>query len=127
MSNAFDTRLLKFGVVGVSGMLIDFGITWLLKEYFRVNRFVANACGFCLAVTSNYLLNRNWTFGQTSAGIPLQFSKFFIVSLTGLAINTLLLFLFTKKTRINFYVLKLFVIGIVFFWNYFINLIFTFR
>mgnify|MGYP001293249327 FL=1 len=55
-------KFLKFGIVGSSGMIMDFGTTWLLKEKVKINKYVANSTGFILAATSNYLLNRFWTF-----------------------------------------------------------------
>ena len=120
------TRLIKFGVVGISGMVIDFGFTWLCKEKLKWNKYLSNSIGFTLAVINNFILNRNWTFENTNAVAP-QFLRFLLVSLSGLAINNLLLYFFIKKTNRNFYFLKLVTIGIVFLWNYFINLFFTFN
>lgn len=119
-------RFLKFGIVGLSGMVVDFSVTWLCKEKLKWNKYLSNSIGFTLAVINNYILNRTWTFQNTSAVTP-QFLRFLLVSLAGLAINNLLLYIFVKKTNRNFYMLKLVVIGIVFFWNYFINLLFTFN
>ncbi len=119
-------RFLKFGLVGLSGMAVDFSATWLCKEKLKWNKYLSNSIGFTLAVINNYILNRTWTFRNTSAVTP-QFLRFLLVSLAGLAINNLLLYIFVKKINRNFYVLKLLVIGIVFFWNYFINLLFTFN
>jgi putative flippase GtrA len=127
MINALDTRLLKFGVVGLSGMAIDFSITWLCKEKFRLNRYLSNSLGFCCAVTTNFLLNRYWTFESNTQPFNGQFARFLLVSLTGLLINNLLLYLLVKQIKINFYFLKLIVIGLVFFWNYFANFLFTFN
>ena len=125
--NGLDfTRLIKFGVVGISGMVIDFGFTWLCKEKLKWNKYLSNSIGFTLAVINNFILNRNWTFENTNAVAP-QFLRFLLVSLSGLAINNLLLYFFIKKTNRNFYFLKLVTIGIVFLWNYFINLFFTFN
>jgi putative flippase GtrA len=127
MINALDTRLLKFGVVGLSGMAIDFSITWLCKEKFRLNRYLSNSLGFCCAVTTNFLLNRYWTFESNTQPFNGQFARFLLVSLTGLLINNVLLYLLVKQIKINFYFLKLIVIGLVFFWNYFANFLFTFN
>lgn len=122
-----DERFLKFGVVGLSGMAIDFGVTWLCKEKMKWNKFVANSLGFCCAVINNFLLNRYWTFGAAAQPMGEQFMKFVLVSLTGLGLNNLLLYLLLKHAKANFYVLKFVVIGLVFFWNYFANFIFTFH
>jgi len=32
-------KFLKFCAVGLSGMAIDFGATWILKEKVKINRF----------------------------------------------------------------------------------------
>jgi putative flippase GtrA len=53
------SKLLKFGIVGCSGMIIDFGMTYLCKEILKINKFISNGIGFILAATSNYFLNRN--------------------------------------------------------------------
>lgn len=127
MINALDNRLFKFGLVGLSGMAIDFSVTWVCKERFGFNKYLANSLGFCVAVTSNFLLNRYWTFESGAHPFTLQFARFMLVSLSGLAINNVLLYLLVKKLQTNFYFLKLIVIGIVFFWNYFVNFLFTFN
>ena len=48
----FILKFLKFGVVGFSGVFVDFGITWLCKEKIRLNKYLSNAIGFICAATS---------------------------------------------------------------------------
>jgi len=127
MINALDNHLFKFGLVGLSGMAIDFSVTWACKEKLGFNKYLSNSLGFCLAVTSNFLLNRYWTFGTGARPFMPQFASFILVSLAGLVINNLLLYGFVKKLRFDFYLLKLIVTGLVFFWNYLLNLLFTFN
>jgi putative flippase GtrA len=127
MKKILSGRIIKFGIVGMSGMIIDFGTTWICKEKLRINKYVANSAGFICAMFSNYVLNRYWTFESTDSHIATQFTKFFLVSLIGLAINNTLLYLLVRNTKHNFYLLKLVVIGIVFIWNYFANMLYTFH
>ena len=127
MNKILNARFIKFGIVGMSGMIIDFGTTWICKEKLKINKYIANSTGFVCAMLSNYCLNRYWTFESTDNHVAIQFTKFLLVSLIGLAINNTLLYLFVKNTKLNFYLLKLFVIGIVFIWNYFANLLYTFH
>jgi putative flippase GtrA len=127
MINALDNHLFKFGLVGLSGMAIDFSITWICKEKLGFNKYLSNSLGFCFAVTSNFLLNRYWTFESNTQPLTPQFARFILVSLSGLAINNALLYGLVKKLQTNFYLLKLIVIGLVFFWNYFANFMFTFN
>ncbi len=127
MNNLVSLKLVKFGIVGFSGLLLDFSITWLCKEKLKWNKYLSNSLGFSVAVCSNFLLNKYWTFQSTSLLASTQFLQFLVVSVIGLSINNLLLYLFSKKLQANFYFLKLIVIGIVFLWNYTMNFLFTFK
>lgn len=123
----FNIKFLKFGVVGMIGIGIDFFITWLCKEKMGINKYISNAIGFSFAVVNNFLWNRYWTFEANDQPFAEQFVKFVLIAFAGLAINSLLLFLIVKFLKINFYVTKLLVIGLVFFWNFFMNYLFTFH
>ena len=123
---AFLTKFLKFCVVGFSGTAIDFGLTWLCKEIFKVPKFLANAIGFVVAATSNYILNRTWTWGSTNEQVGVEYVKFFAVSLIGLGLNTLILYVFNEKLKLNFYLSKVIATGVVMLWNFFANNFFTF-
>lgn len=120
-------KFVKFGVVGFSGMIIDFGITWVCKERLKLNKFVANSCGFTLAVVNNYILNRIWTFESRNPQWQAELGKFVLISLVGLLLNNLLLFVFHSKLKLNFYIAKAIAIGCVVVWNFGINMLVTFN
>lgn len=122
----FIEKFLKFGVVGFSGIFVDFGITYFLKEKLRVHKYVANSLGFIMATISNYLLNRYWTFNTGQSAQFLQFGKFFGIAMIGLILNNLLIYLLNDKLKFNFYVSKAFAIAIVSVWNFFGNYLYTF-
>ena len=119
-------KFIKFGVVGFIGLIIDFSITWILKEKLKVNKFIANGAGFATAATVNYFINRVWTFQSDNPDIKAEYFSFIIVSVIGLGINSLALWFFIKKFKLNFYVAKLLAIGITTIWNFGANLLFTF-
>jgi|LauGreDrversion4_1035100.scaffolds.fasta_scaffold06049_2 putative flippase GtrA len=127
MTYYFSSQLIKFALVGITGMGLDFGTTWLLKEKVKINKFVANACGFSIAVVNNFILNKYWTFDNQNPIATEQFVKFLVISIVGLGINSLLLFILLKKIKGNFYLVKLAVIGLVFFWNFSANYLYTFK
>jgi putative flippase GtrA len=120
-------KFIRFGVVGISGMAVDFGMTYLCKEIIRIPKYIANAIGFTLAASTNYILNRIWTFQSQDPAILVEYSKFFMVSLIGLGINTLVLWILVSRFKKHFYLSKLFAIGVVMIWNFLANLLFTFR
>jgi putative flippase GtrA len=123
----FILKFLKFCLVGASGMIIDFGTTWLLKEKVHLNKYISNSSGFILAATSNYLFNRRWTFHNDDPHIVVQYSSFIGISLIGLAINNLVIYFLHGKLKYNFYISKLIAVVVVTIWNFGMNFLFTFR
>jgi putative flippase GtrA len=127
LSQSFFYKFLKFGIVGFSGVFVDFGITYLTKEKLRIPKYIANAIGFSTAATTNYFLNRIWTFKSTNPEVMVEFSEFFAISMIGLGINTLILWILVSKFKMNFYVAKIFAIAVVTVWNFLANAFFTFN
>ena len=119
-------KFLKFCIVGFSGMLVDFGITYLSKEKLKIQKYIANALGFISAATVNYFLNRIWTFHSNNPHIGIEFSKFLLVSAIGLGINSIILWLLVSRFKKNFYLAKLIAIGITTIWNFIANVAVTF-
>jgi putative flippase GtrA len=123
----FFLKFIKFCVVGFSGMILDFGLTWLLKERLRINKYVANSTGFIFAATSNYILNRLWTFQSENKQVTNEYLSFMLISLAGLALNNFVIFLLHDKLKLNFYIAKVGAVGVVTLWNFGMNYFFTFR
>ena len=122
----FAFRFLKFGGVGLSGLLVDFSLTWLCKEKLGLQKYVSNTIGFLAAASSNYYLNRIWTFDSHNPNILTQYGNFLIISTIGLGLNTLLIYSFHDRMKLNFYLAKLLAIGCVMLWNFLANYFFTF-
>ena len=56
-----------------------------------MHHIVAAIGAFCVAVSSNFLLNRAWTFGAKDGHAGFQAARFFAVSLIGLGVNLAIL------------------------------------
>ena len=130
-------KFLKFGIVGASGMVVDFGVLYLMRNVLGLPDLWANTISFTAAATSNYFLNRVWTWRSTSRNVGVEYAKFFFVSLIGLGLNSLIVFLL-KDTSIvprfvdttldwDFWVAKIIATAIVMVWNFLANNFFTFR
>lgn len=120
-------KFFKFGIVGVSGTAIDFGVTYMLKEWLKTNKFVANSIGFSVAVTTNFIFNRIFTFHSENPDIWGQYFKFCSIGLVGLAMNNAIIYLCEKKFGFNFYFSKLLATLVVMVWNFGANMLFTFK
>jgi len=83
-------QLGKFCAVGAVGYLVNLAVYASLLHG-GVHYLLAATCSFLVAVTSNYILNRHWTFRDRRAGVAAQGMRFFIVSLASLGANLLVL------------------------------------
>ena len=83
-------QLAQFCVVGAIGFAINLAVYRTLVHN-GVEFLVAAVCSFLVAVTSNYTLNRYWTFRDHRGHIGIQGMRFFAVSLVALGANLLLL------------------------------------
>lgn len=119
-------KFIKFGIVGVSGTAVDFGVTYSLKEWAKLNKYFANSIGFMVAVTTNYIFNRIFTF-HSEGDITSQYLKFVIIGLVGMGLNNLLIYVMDKKFGISFYVAKIIATLIVMLWNFGGSYLFAFK
>ena len=84
-------ELVKFGLVGGSGYLINLAVFAVLTSNFDLHHIVAAIGSFCVAVSSNFFWNRHWTFAAGHGHAGFQAARFFAVSIAALLINLVVL------------------------------------
>ncbi len=144
-------RFVKFAIVGTIGAVVDFTVLNIMKLVFeaiglgegwdlsmstrQIQLAVANTISFSAAVLSNFTWNRLWTFPESrERPLGTQLLQFTIVNITGLLINTVILIGMDQymlqnilPARVSYNIAKAFAICVVLFWNFGINLIWTYR
>jgi putative flippase GtrA len=80
-------QLLRFGLVGVSGYLVNLAVFALLSGGLGLHHLIAAVGAFCVAVSSNFFWNRHWTFAAGDGHAGFQAARFFAVSAAALLIN----------------------------------------
>ena len=73
-------QLLKFCVVGASGYAVNLAIYALLLNAANLHYAPSATASFLVAATSNYALNRHWTFRAQRGHVGIQGARFLIVS-----------------------------------------------
>jgi putative flippase GtrA len=94
-------QLVKFGLVGGSGYLINLAVFAVLAETLGVHHVGAAIGAFCVAVTNNFLLNRHWTFAAGDGHAGFQAMRFFAVSIAALTINLIALEALVSETSLG--------------------------
>ena len=110
-------QILKFGVVGGIAFVIDYGILFLLAKVIGLNELISAAISFIISLTFNYFLSTKWVF-EAKKQTPKEVIIFVLLSVVGLGINEVLIYLGTKKLGIDVMIVKLFATAIVMVYNF---------
>lgn len=128
------TRFAKFAVVGALGAVIDFGLLNLMRGYFGWDLIWANTLSVSIAMLSNFIWNRYWTFPESrSRKKRTQLPQFALVNLIGLVINNLIVvgidavLVSHVGEPWSYNIAKAIAIGVVLFWNFGVNRLWTYR
>ena len=85
---------MKFGIVGIIAFFIDFGVFKLLSGVFGVHYLVANFFGFTISLIFNYIASMTFVFERKeNADKRAEFVIFTVLSVIGLLLNELIIFL----------------------------------
>lgn len=57
-------QYIKYCFVGASGVIVNLVITYCLTEFLHVFYLLSALIGISVSMTSNFLLNKNWTFSE---------------------------------------------------------------
>ncbi len=127
-------RFAKFAVVGALGSVIDFSLLNLMRGVFGWQLIWANTLSVSVAIVSNFIWNRLWTFPESRTRKKrTQLVQFALVNFFGLLLNNLIVvgFDYLLSPYINepwsYNIAKAIAIGIVLFWNFGANRLWTYR
>ncbi|MBK9603791.1 MAG: GtrA family protein [Anaerolineales bacterium] len=133
-SNKEIERFSRFLAVGAVGTLLDFSLLTLLKLA-GLPTLLANSLSFTAGLVNNFTWNRLWTFGDAiQPDWRRQLVQFTAVSLVGLALNNLIVLslegifgTMLGQPDWGYLPAKVIATGVVVFWNYFANRMWTFK
>ena len=101
-------QIIKFGVVGVIAFIIDFVITMVTYSFLKGNlsidasSVIASFLGFTISVIVNYLLSMKYVFvRRDNLSRKREFIIFVVLSVIGLLINELVIWLSTSIIYVN--------------------------
>jgi putative flippase GtrA len=119
-------QLLKFGIVGGSGYLINLAVFTALTGSLGVHHTIAAIGAFCVAVSSNFFWNRHWTFEPGDDHPAFQAARFFVVSLASLAINLAVLEALVRGTSLGVVAAQAIAVALAMPFNFLGNKLWTF-
>jgi putative flippase GtrA len=122
-------RLVKFGIVGASGVLVNMGCLYVLKEFVGIPYFVASLIAIELSILSNFTVNLLWTWRDRSEGaFWTKIWRYHVgAGATAFLGNYLILIALTELFKLHYLLSNLIGIGVGTLANYVINDLWTFK
>ncbi|WP_139653433.1 GtrA family protein [Raoultibacter phocaeensis] len=117
--NRLIAQIMKFGVVGAIAFVIDYGLLVFLTEVFGIEYLISATISFTVSVVFNYLASMRYVFAHKEGlSRRREFALFVILSVIGLLINNVCLWLGVDVFGIDYRISKIVVTAIVMVWNF---------
>ncbi len=140
-STLFDflMQFSKFFFIGGVSLLINWGVMLLTQRVIHMevvfsfgdtqikDYMIGAVLGFIVSAIANYFLNKKFTFNNKLKAYGKQMTKFFMVSIIGLILNTAITILLVERVGVPPTIVTPLAAAIVLFWNYFGHRVFTFK
>lgn len=112
-------QFMKFGIVGVMAFVIDYGFMILLTEVFGVPYLISTTVSFIVSVIFNYFASMRFVFKRKDdMSRKREFIIFVVLSVIGLVINDVFMWLMVDFLYIDYRISKIVVTFIVAVWNF---------
>ena len=112
-------QFFKFGIVGVICFIIDYGLMIALTELANVPYLISCGISFSVSVIVNYILSMRFVFAsKKDVDKRKEFALFVLLSISGLLLTELLMWLFVAGVHINYMIAKIITTGIVMVYNF---------
>lgn len=112
-------QFMKFGIVGVIAFVIDYGFMVLLTEVFGVPYLISTTVSFIISVIFNYFASMRFVFKRKDdMSRRREFIIFVVLSVIGLVINDVFMWLMVDFLFIDYRISKVVVTFIVAVWNF---------
>lgn len=117
-------QIIKFGIVGLGAFIIDYLFLYILTEFLGIYYFYSSIMSFIISLTFNYIASIKWVFDVNKKQNIKDALIFLILSLIGLFINQVVMYIMVEKINIYYMISKLCSTTIVMIWNFITRKIF---
>ena len=123
-NNKLMMQILKFGIVGGTSFIIDYGIFTILSQLLHVHYLISSILSFSISVIYNYILSIKWVFDVRKKQTSKEFIIFIILSVIGLGLNSLIMYISVDLMHIHEMISKIIATALVMVYNFITRKIF---
>ena len=117
-------QLFRFGIVGFIAFFIDYGILYFLTDIVGINYLISSIISFSISVIFNYIASTKFVFNVGHKQTYKDIVLFVVLSVIGLGINSLLMYIGVDIFHINYLIVKIAATAVVMVFNFITRKIF---
>ncbi|HXX06000.1 MAG TPA: GtrA family protein [Candidatus Bathyarchaeia archaeon] len=105
-ASLFAKHAFMYYLVGGIGVLVNLGILYALKEYLGLWYLASSAIAIYVSMTTNFFLNKAWTFKDTMVkqSTLFMYFKFIAISVVGMLIQLGFNYIFVNNMQMYYIV-----------------------
>lgn len=123
--NKLLDQILKFGLVGGMAFVIDYVLLYVCTEFLHIHYLISSIISFTVSVIFNYILSIKWVFDVKKKQDVKDFVIFIILSVIGLGINSLIMYVMVEKFGVYYMLSKIVSTAVVMVYNFITRKIFV--
>lgn len=123
--NKLLNQILKFGLVGGMAFVIDYVLLYVCTEFLHIHYLISSIISFTVSVIFNYILSIKWVFDVKKKQDVKDFVIFIILSIIGLEINSLIMYVMVEKFGVYYMLSKIVSTAVVMVYNFITRKIFV--
>ena len=125
----FVSQTIKYFLVGGIGIGVNLGLLYVLTDFLGIWYILSQGIAIAISITNNFFLHRYWTFKNEIVEPKTleRYTKFFIVSVTGMGIQLGLTFMLVENYALYYLYAAILSIVAVGAFNYLLNRKWTFE
>lgn len=110
-------KFIRYFIVGISGLVIDIGLLWLLKERGHMRAVIAIIFSQIIVLSYNFTFNKLWAFGSKGLSHT-QLVRYIVTAAWNYFFAIVFMWVFNEKLGLNYLIVRLVSIALMVSWNF---------
>ncbi|MFB6226670.1 MAG: GtrA family protein [Candidatus Paceibacteria bacterium] len=117
---------MKYFVVGVSGLFLDFAVFALFADVILITAWISEAIAKAVAIGYNFMLNKYWSF-RSQKKVYKQLVRFLTLAGFNYIFAVVAMYIFNEVYGYHKYLIKVSTVAVMVSWNFFLYKYWVYR
>jgi len=127
LTNFWQNQFIRFTLIGSISVILDILILYVFTDLLSLYYFGSAIFSYTTTAILGFVLQKKYTFRDEGKNYLQEFFTYFVISISGLVITSLIIYFGVEQFKIWYLYCKLLAVIVVWIYSYFANKILTFK